>query len=70
MSTQLQTRKQDTMPHVRRIENIISHSVLEDEERKFALSELLANMMHYCNEHQFNFWELEDKAHEWYRRER
>lgn len=70
MNTNLQTKKPNTLPYVRRVEHIIGHSVIEDEERKFALSELLANIMHYCSEHQYNYWELEDKAHEWYRRER
>lgn len=56
---------------VKQIEQVIQHHQYEDpEEQKIALAELITNIMHYCDEHQFNFWEVQEKSAEWWRKER
>jgi hypothetical protein len=56
---------------VKRIEDILNHEDYPDEAQKeHAVAQLMADIMHYCDEHVFNFWELENLGHNWYNKEK
>jgi hypothetical protein len=60
-----------TIQNIKRIEDILQHDDYPDEDQKqHAVAQLMADLMHYCDEHVFNFWELEDLGVNWYKEER
>lgn len=54
---------------IKRVEKILGKEVQEDPEaEEYEISELLAAIMHFCSDRQYNYWELQDKSEQWYKK--